>query len=308
MKMIRPSAFVTLFALLLPLLTGCHSTPPAVLHTKDAIGYIPIDEKASAPKTDAEQFFVYDVSAGTFLLLEGAQQVIYPASTQKLLTILYARTILEDSETVVPGKELSLLGKNSSVAYIKTYHRLTVEQLIEGMLIPSGNDAALVLAAAAGKKLDGTISNGIEAVSVFVRGMNEYAKELGLVGSEFTDPSGYDNEQYSTLEDMAILALHAHNDPLIMKYACRSEEEIVYQSGHVNHWENTNLCLDKESEYYLPEATGLKTGTLNNRYYNLVISYQVDEKEYIAGFFGEHHSVDRFEDAGRVLEWLKKYC
>ncbi len=308
MKMIRSLAFLPLFALLLSLLTGCRSTPNAVLHEKNAIGYIPVDEKAAAPQIDAEQFFVYDVSAGSFLLLKGAQQVIYPASTQKLLTILYAHTILDDSETIIPGEELSLLGKNSSVAYIKTYHRLTVEQLIEGMLLPSGNDAALVLAAAAGKKMDSAVTDGIEAVSVFVRGMNEYAKELGLVGSKFTDPSGYDNEQYSTLEDMAILALHAHNDPLIMKYACKSEEEIVYQSGHINRWENTNLCLDEESEYYLPEATGLKTGTLNNRYYNLVISYQIDKKEYIAGFFGERHSEDRFEDAGRVLEWIKKYC
>ncbi len=259
------------------------------------------------PKTASEQIFVYDVSNARYLCLEGEEEVIYPASTQKLLTILYARTLLDDSEVITPGNELNMLGQNSSIAYIKPNHKLTVEQLIEGMLLPSGNDAALVLAAAGGKKLNPNVADGQAAVAVFTEGMNVYAQTIGATHSLFTDPSGYNEDQYSTLEDMALIARCALSDPLIMKYAKLQRDHVEYASGHIIDWVNTNACIDPESDYYLPEVIGLKTGGLRKDYSNLLVAYNIDGKIYIAGIFATQERNDRFADAGVILKWLKEY-
>ena len=259
------------------------------------------------PETASKQIFVYDVTEKRYICLEGEEEVIYPASTQKLLTIMYARTILEDDFVVTPGNELEMVGPNSSIAYIKSHHKLTVEQLIEGMMLPSGNDAALVLAAACGKKLDPSAKDGQAAVAVFMKGMNAYAKKIGATHSLFTDPSGYNEDQYTTLEDMALIAQRALNDQLIMKYARLQKDHVEYASGHVMDWQNTNACLNEESKYYLPEVIGLKTGSLRKDYTNLLLAYNVDGRIFLAGIYAEEVSCARFADAGVILEWIKSY-
>ncbi len=266
-----------------------------------------------APNFLCGQSFVYDVQRKAFLFIEGNNRVVYPASTTKLLTILYAQTLLPLDRVVRPGDELELVGPNSSIAYIKPYdtsgHSLTVEQLIEGMLLPSGNDAAYVLAAEAGRALNPECADGKEAVQVFVAGMNAYAKELGLCGSVFLTPDGYDDEgHYSTLEDMALVARLAYEDPVIRKYSSLLYDDVVYHSGHTNTWRNTNWCLDPERpEYYLPEVNGLKTGAVNKNYYCIISSAEIDGQSFIFGFFGEKTMENRFVDTKTAVEWIKTY-
>lgn len=266
-----------------------------------------------APDFLCAQSFVYDVQRKSFLFIDGNNRIIYPASTTKLLTILYAQTLLSLDRVVKPGDELELVGPNSSIAYIKPYktsgHCLTVEQLIEGMLLPSGNDAAYVLAAEAGRALKPDCADGKEAVAVFMDGMNDYAESIGLCGSVFLSPDGYDNKgHYSTLEDMALVARLAYDDPIIRKYAALLSDDVVYHSGHTNTWKNTNWCLDPERpDFYQPEVNGLKTGAVNKEYYCIISSAEIDGQSFIFGFFGEKTMEDRFIDTKTAVAWLKEY-
>ncbi|MBQ8005292.1 MAG: D-alanyl-D-alanine carboxypeptidase [Clostridia bacterium] len=259
-----------------------------------------------ALELEAAQAFVYDMQNEKYLYLLGADKILYPASTTKLLTALYALEILSPDELVTPGDELDMKNEQSAIAFIKKHHTLSVEMLIEAMLLPSGGDAAYALAAAGGRRLsEGEISASL-AVELFVAGMNEYASVLGLCGSSFTSPDGfYDPENFSTIEDMAILSQAASKNEIIMKYASLPSASVVYASGHTNSWLNTNRMLHKESEYYSPYVTGLKTGTLEGNSC-LICTLNIDGKNYIAGVFSVKSENGRYDDMQKIIEFCKE--
>ncbi|MBO5778671.1 MAG: D-alanyl-D-alanine carboxypeptidase [Clostridia bacterium] len=288
---------VRLFALLLTLCLLCTSCSPRVtLHKEGELGYIPVS--ASPIPVDsltAEAYFIYDCQAEEFVAIHGETKLVYPASTTKLLTALYALTLLSPDERITPGDELSLVGEGSSIAYVKSHHTLTVEMLIEGMMIPSGNDAAYAIAAAAGKKLDSTLS-GKAAVERFMQGMGEYAKSLGLCSTSFTVPDGLaEEEHYTSIEDLAIIAKHAFANELIRTYGGIAKADVTYASGHTNTWVNTNLLLIEDSGYYDPRVKSGKTGSIEGSY-NVIFLAEEDGKEYIIGIFGSESKTARFAD------------
>lgn len=287
---------------------ACSEKPGATLHAPGDSGYIPTSAEPLDFRISSGQAFVYDVEAGQYLYVKGESRVLYPASTTKLLTILYALTLLPPDEKVTPGNELELVASGSSIAYIKSHHTLTVEMLVEGMLLPSGNDAAYALAAAAGRKLlTNPSADGKEAVSAFMDGMNAYAKSIGLCGSAFQTPDGNAEEaHFSTVEDMTIVARVAAENELIMRYAGLAFDDVIYESGETNHWVNTNLLVNPGSTYYWPNVTGLKTGSLGKGKYSVIVTAEFGEKHYIIGVFASESKESRFRDAQIILDGLKK--
>ena len=140
-------------------------------------------------------------------------------------------------------------------------------------------------------------------------GMNEYARTIGLCGSHFTCPDGYDYpENYSTLEDMALIARLAYEDEIIRKYSNLPSDRVTYYSGHIMEWKNTNWCIDPYTpEYYIPEMNGLKTGSVSKDYYCFLGSVEIEGQSFIFGFFGEKKMTDRFLDSKTAVQWLKTY-
>ena len=257
----------------------------------------------------AKQAFVYNLNKDEFLYLAGEGERLYPASTTKLLTITYALTLLSPDELITPGDELSLVGEFSTVAYVRPNHTLTTEMMIEGMLLPSGNDAAHALAAAAGRKLSSAPDGitGVEAVSLFVEGMNEYAVSIGMTGTHFISPDGYPNEDhYSTVEDMARIATIAAKNELIMKYSRLREANVTYESGHYMTWTNTNKLIHPDSGYYSPYVTGLKTGSAGDGNYSLIVTADIEGVTYVIGLFSEDQADTRFVDALAIIGILEE--
>ena len=302
--------FLLLITVCSVLFTACsEAVPTAVLHEINDIGYIPYTSDEANIKIASKQAFVYDVEKEMFIYKKGSENIIYPASTTKLLTVLYALTLLNLDEVVTPGNELELVAPDSSIAYIKSHHSLTVEMLIEGMLLPSGNDAAYVLAAAAGKVLaENNNIDGKSAVSLFLDGMNKYALDIGLCGSNFTSPDGYYAPlHYTTLEDIALVSVMASQTDIISKYSRLHSDNVIYASGHSNRWVNTNLMLDPESIYYCPYVTGLKTGSAGEGNYSLIITVDLDDgREYIIGIFSSQNKNERYADALTIIDYLVK--
>lgn len=288
---------VRLFSLLLTLcllLASC--SPRATLHEEGDLGYIPVSASPIMVNgLSATAYFIYDCTAGEFVAVHGAQQRIYPASTTKLLTALYALTLLSPDELVTPGDELSLVGAGSSIAYVKSHHTLTVEMLIEGMMIPSGNDAAYAIAAAAGKKLDPTL-DGKEAVERFMEGLNEYAASIGCCSTSFTVPDGLaEKEHYTSVEDMAIIAKLAFENETIRTFGGIAKADVTYESGHTNTWVNTNLLLIEDSGYYDCRVISGKTGSIEGSY-NVIFLAEENGKQYIIGILGSSDKEARFAD------------
>lgn len=273
-------------------------------NSKYAISYSLIQKDF---KIDSPQAFVYNVSNDTIIFTKGHNKVVRPGSTTKLLTALYSLTVLTPEEIITPKDELKLVKEGSSIAYIHSGHKLSVEMLIEGMMLPSGNDAAYVLAAAVGRRLSNNQElDGERAIDAFLSGMSEYAKEIGLCGTNFISPDGYSDEtHYTTTEDMLIISKLALENKLIRKYASLTTDDVVYASGHINTWHNTNKLIDKESAFYSEHAVGLKTGSLDDEY-SLIFAFRFDDgREYIAGVFGAKNKNTRYKDALEIIEELE---
>ena len=247
----------------------------------------------------AQHYFVYDCDSGEFLVSsdEGDTRV-EPASITKLFTAYVAMQYLEPTDEIKATDALELVVAGSSIAKIDWANVLTAEMLIEAMLLPSGNDAAYVLAVEVGRIIDEKPrENASVAAQTFVEEMNRQARELGMTGTHFRNPDGIHREDhYSTLADLAILGSLAMKNETIMKYASVSKDEVTFASGQTVKWENTNALINEESEYYCPHAVGLKTGQTPYAGSCLLSGFQYDGSNLVIGVFGCPESEDRFAD------------
>lgn len=279
-------------------------SPKAILHRPEDPGYVPMTDTPLHFDIETPYAVVYDASKNQILYHKGKDRIIYPASTTKLLTILTALRVLSPHEIIHPGDELTLMDEDSSVAGVEEGHALTVEMLIEAMLLPSGNDAAYVLAAAAGERISEGMVSGANAVPVFLAFMEQYGRSIGLVGTHFVCPDGLAFwDHYTTLEDMVLIGRAAMDCPLIRRYAATVQDTVTYQSGHTNTWVNTNPLLRPDSPWYRPAVTGLKTGYLRHNSC-ILLSVEAKESYYLVGLFGAEDSDMRCRDAVRIVDKL----
>lgn len=246
----------------------------------------------------AQQYFVYDCDEDRFVCISGEpDERVYPASITKLFTAYIAMQYLQPEALVTAGAELDLVVWGSSLADIQVADTLSVEQLIEAMLLPSGNDAAYVLATAAGRViLDQPEADAQYAVETFVAKMNEQAKALGMTASHFVNPDGiHSDEHYMSMADLTALGKLALSNPTIMKYASEPVKDVTLADGKTQ-WKNTNALIHPESEYYCPYALGLKTGQTPDAGSCLLSAYGIDGRTLIIGVFGCPEMDDRFAD------------
>ena len=194
--------------------------------------------QARAVSTSAASAILVDADSGRVLYEQNADAKMLIASTTKILTALVA--IREgDLNQVVTVKREATLTEGSSM-YLKEGEQLTLETLLYGLLLCSGNDAAVAIADAVGGSQAG-----------FVKLMNETARELGMEHSSFANPNGLDDEDhYSTARDMAKLACAAVNNETLMRIASTRTVTIGGRTM-TNH----NKLLS-----YMDGCIGLKTG------------------------------------------------
>lgn len=157
---------------------------------------------ARAPAISAGSAILIDAADGTVLYEYNADKKMSPASTTKIMTALVTLDICRelgaglDSEILVP-KEAA--GVEGSSLYLKAGERVCLEELLYGLMLQSGNDAAAALAEALG----GSTEN-------FLERMNQRAEELGCENTHFVNPHGlYDEEHYTTARELAVIAREA---------------------------------------------------------------------------------------------------
>ncbi|MBP3391255.1 MAG: hypothetical protein J6L76_00530 [Clostridia bacterium] len=264
-----------IFVLIYVLLPGCKA-PAAPVSLTTAIvtpTYTPAPTPVPFTERCIEAFKSYESAAGVCtvydvqedLYLYTKQEVstrIFPASTTKLFTIWVALQYLSPEEYATVGDELNLVAEDASVADLKKGYVLPVSTLIEGMLLPSGNDAAYVIACHAGRRIAGnSYLDAYTAVKTFMNEVNRQAELNGLSGTHFTTPDGYHHpEHYTTVEDLIKIAKLALNTPVIMQYTQIPEATIQFSDGEQTTWKNTNWLVCQDKPYYLKDAIGLKTG------------------------------------------------
>ena len=236
----------------------------------------------------AGQAILIDGESGKVLYEKSADEKAYPASTTKIMTAMVALETLRkhdspiDQIVEVPA---CAAGVEGSSIYLKAGEKISIEDLLYGLMLVSGNDAATALAEVIG---------GSEAD--FVNMMNDKAVSLGCRQTHFTNPSGlFDEEHYTTARDMATIAFEAMKDPVFRK--------IVSAENRVSERENdeyTNFYNKNKTIFQYDGGTGVKIGYTTDSGRTLVASSTRGDKSMICVVMS---APDWFNDAYRLMDY-----
>ncbi|MEO3945240.1 D-alanyl-D-alanine carboxypeptidase family protein [Gorillibacterium sp. CAU 1737] len=201
-------------------------------------------KKPPALDTQAETAALIDVTSGRLLYSKQGDKRMRIASTTKIMTAILAVEYGHLSDKVTVTSNAS--GKEGSSIYLKAGEEMSLNDLLYGLMLRSGNDAATAIAEHVGGSQEG-----------FVYLMNQKAEELGMVGSHFANPSGLDAEDhYSTAHDMAKLAAYALKNPLFREIVKTKSKRISREDEPWDTvWTNKNKMLS-----LYPGSDGVKTG------------------------------------------------
>lgn len=231
-----------------------------------------------------------DADTGEVLYEKNARSSLAIASTTKLMTAIVAveHARLDEVVTII-GEDL--IGEASMGLTVG--EKVTIEDLIYGLLLNSGNDAAMAIA----RHVGGSIGEPAEAspVSRFAALMNAKAEEYGLTGTHFVNPHGLDAEaHYGSAYDLAVIAREFKRNPFLAKVAAAEEYDAA---GH--RLRNLNKLL---SSY--PGVDGLKTGLTDNAGLCLVASAQRGERKVITVVL---NSSQWYDDTISLLDYSFAY-
>ena len=221
---------------------------------------------------------VFGITDKNVIYSKNAYEQLYPASITKVMTALIAIEEGNLSDTVQVTEDAVITESGASLCGVKPGDTLTMEQLLYGLLIPSGNDAANAIAV--------HMSGSVEA---FAEKMNERARQLGATQTHFKNPSGLsDPEHYTTAYDLYLIFNEAMKLPKFREIIGSDSYTASYtnaQGGSVSKtWKVGNWYQNRETE--TPEGLtvlGGKTGTTQAAGYCPIMAEQDEEgKEYIS--------------------------
>jgi D-alanyl-D-alanine carboxypeptidase (penicillin-binding protein 5/6) len=236
---------------------------------------------------------LFDLDSGTVLVSKNTGMRVYPASTTKIMTCILALENGTLSDVVTMGEEILQISDDSSTADLSVSEQMTLEDLLYGLMLSSGNDAANAIAV--------YIAGSVDA---FVNMMNEKAAALGMSGTHYVNPHGlHDEQHYTTVADMQILLRHAYENETFRNIVSQVSHTVAPTNtapeGH--EYKNSNLLLHSEySTYYYQYATGAKTGYTSAAGYCLVATAEKDGLRLGALVYagGEY---ERYADAAKLF-------
>ena len=272
-----PKAVAPVIAQPLPALLPVADVPTA---TTAAV----LSSESFAASVSAQAVYALDVDSASTLLAKNADALYFPASTAKMMTALVARQkfALQDLLVVTPQatSEGTVIGLIPGSEY-------STEDILKGLLVSSGNDAAEVLA-----------TNFPEGRAAFVALMNQLAQELHLERTRFANPNGLDDlTQETTARDLSLIAQELLKDDFLKAVVATKSAVLTDQFGQGILVNNTNRLLD------IPGHAGIKTGTTVLAGEVLVTQVTIHGHSVIITLM---KSDDRYRDMLMIENWLKQ--
>lgn len=256
---------------------------------------------ADAPALSSSNWVLINMDDGEVLTSKGAEEKKYPASTTKIMTAILAleNLDLEGTSTVSNNAVMSISWDSSKLGLyegevLKNY------DLIAGMMVASGNDAANVLAEA----VSGSVAS-------FTELMNQKATEIGCTGTHFVNAHGLtDENHYTTAGDMAKIACYAMKNSTFRDMVRLQNYELpaTEQCPDRRYFINTNNLITKQrtADYYYSAATGIKTGYTDAALHCLVSSAEKEGVRLIAVVLGASN-IDgvnmSYPDTKALFDW-----
>ena len=251
---------------------------------------------------------IFENTDNKMLYADNIYQKMYPASTTKLMTALTVLQTMNLNDAVTIGDEINMIAADSSKAGFAKGQVVTVEELLNGLLISSGNDAAYVLAKATGETIfkdnienEGKTFTASQCVGRFVLEMNKNVRDMKLENTHFTSPDGYDdNNQYTTASDLSKIAIEAYSNKTIADICKKSSQ---YSETLNKTWTSTNELLNKKSSYYYDCCKGLKTGSTGAAGKCLVSVGKKGDRECISVVLNAQTDAQRWTDTTKLLQF-----
>jgi len=243
--------------------------------------------KIPVPSIAAKSYVLMDYTTGRVLAEQNGDERVDPASITKVMTVYAAghalakKLITLDDEVVVSEKAWKMEG---SRMFIEVNTRVTVEQLLDGIIIQSGNDASVALA----EHISGT-------EAIFASVMNEHAVALGMKNSHFSNATGWpDPDTYTTAHDLALLAA-----------ALIREFPDLYARFAVKEYTYNDIKQPNRNRLLYRDATvdGIKTGHTESAGYCLLTSASRDGMRLIAAVMGTTSDTVRTEASHALLNY-----
>jgi serine-type D-Ala-D-Ala carboxypeptidase (penicillin-binding protein 5/6) len=221
------------------------------------------DEKDKTPYINARCAIAMDSKSKVVLYEKSAYELVPMASTTKIMTSLVALKYGNlDKEVEISKRSANI--KGSTVGY-KEGEKVKLKELLCGLMMRSGNDAAIAIAEG--------VSGSVEE---FVKLMNEYASEIGVLNTHFESPHGLDSEEhYCTAYDLALMASKAKENKIFRKIVS-SKDIDNSENGFTRSYHNINKIL-----WQIPNSNGIKTGYTGNAGKCLVTSVNVEGNDVI---------------------------
>ena len=261
---------------------------------------------------EAKGAILMGLENGEILFSKDANKKLYPASTTKILTALIALENGDLNEIVTVGNEAYLCPYDSSKAGLDIGEEISLENLLYGLMLPSGNDAAYTIAVHIGRRVKGNPSLPIEdALNIFIDMMNKRSRELGATNSHFVTPDGYhDDEHYTTAYDMALIASEAMKYDVFRKIVSTRMFTIPdWSSLHdpdveneTRYWRNSNALIHPNDRFYYEDATGIKTGYTSKAMHCLVTSASRDGMDLLTVVLGSSKN-GKWTDSATLLDY-----
>ena len=238
-----------------------------------------------APEVAAKSYFLQDYTSGKVIAALNAEQRLPPASITKLMTAyvvsheLASGSIALEDEVLISEKAWRMVGSRS---FIEVNSKVAVEVLLRGMIIQSGNDAAVALAEHIAGSED-----------TFSQMMNQYAQQLGMFDTNYQNATGLPGkEHYTTAKDIAILSAAVIRD-FPSHYAWYAEKEFTYNEI-TQHNRNKLLWRDKSVD-------GLKTGHTEEAGYCLAASAERSGMRLVSVVLGTRSEMSYIKQANKLL-------
>lgn len=288
MKFVTSAILSLSLFLLAAAAAGAQDVPPRPLPV-DAVGMAPTPD---APDIDAHAWVLMDYASGQILAGKAADERVEPASLTKIMTdyvvsaeIAAGRVALDDEVFISEHAwRAGGAGSDGSTSFLEVNSTVALDTLLRGMIIQSGNDAAIALAEHVA---------GSEAA--FAQLMNAWAERLGMTGTHFVNASGYPADgHYTTAHDMALLSRALIRD-FPEDYAISGQKSFEW-NGITQHNRNTLLWRDAAVD-------GIKTGHTRAAGYCLAASAKRDEQRMIAIVMGSSGERARADGAQALLNY-----
>ncbi len=244
-----------------------------------------VTNSVGAPKVYSKVVLLYDKTYEKVLYEKNGDLIIPNASTTKILTAIVAYENGDINDIVTVSKRAASIG--GSTINLRSGDKVTLDDLIKGMLVRSGNDAAICVA----EHIGGSVEN-------FCDMMNKRAIELGAKNTHFVTPHGLDkDEHYTTANDLLIFANYLLDIPYLAEIVNMSQASLK-----INDYRR-DINTTNEMLGIYEEANGIKTGFTNKAGRCLVTSMTKDDRTLISIVLGAETKKQRTSDSIALLNY-----